>query len=113
MENASRRYGSEAVKKIIERQKEKHGWEFLFLGASIDAVETAKCFGIGADRAVSYHSDHKGTQLSYAVLSEAVSAVRCSVPLGTSRKKRINEDYESRKDVKKCGERRQAAGWKV
>ena len=57
MENASRRYDSETVKKMIERQKEKYGWEFLFLGANIDAVETAKHFGIGADRAVNYHSE--------------------------------------------------------
>ena len=101
MENASRRYDSETVKKMIERQKEKYGWEFLFLGANIDAVETAKHFGIGADRAVNYHSDHKGTQLNYEVLSEAVSAVRCSVPLGTNWKKRIDEDFNSRKDGRK------------
>ncbi len=67
----------------------------------IDAVETAKHFGIGADRAVNYHSDHKGTQLNYEVLSEAVSAVRCSVPLGTNWKKRIDEDFNSRKDGRK------------
>ena len=101
MENASRRYDSEKVKKMIERQKEKYGWEFLFLGANIDAVETAKHFGIGADRAVNYHSDHEGTQLNYDVLSEAVSAVRCSVPLGTNWKKRIDEDFNSRKDGRK------------
>ena len=101
MENASRRYGSEKVKKMIERQKEKYGWEFLFLGANIDAVETAKRFGIGEDRAVNYHSDHEGTQLNYEVLSEAVSAVRCSVPLGTNWKKRIDEDFNSRKDGRK------------
>ena len=101
MENASRRYDSEKVKKLIERQKEKYGWEFLFLGANIDAVETAKHFGIGADRAVNYHSDREGTQLNYEVLSEAVSAVRCSVPLGTDWKKRIDEDFNSRKDGRK------------
>lgn len=101
MENASRRYDSEKIKKMIEQQKEKYGWEFLFLGANIDAVEMAKHFGIDADRAVNYHSDHKGTQLNYEVLSEAVSAVRCSVPLGTNWKKRIDEDYESRKDGRK------------
>ena len=100
-ENASRRYSYETVQRMIERQKTKYGWEFLFLGANIDAVETAKHFGIGADRAVNYHSDHKGTQLNYEVLSEAVSAVRCSVPLGTNWKKRIDEDYESRKDGRK------------
>ena len=101
MENASRRYDSEKVKKMIERQKKKYGWEFLFLGANIDAVETARHFGIGADRAVNYHSDHEGTQLNYEVLSEAVSAVRCSVPLGTNWKKRIDEDFNSRKDGRK------------
>ena len=82
MENASRRYDSETVKKMIERQKAKYSWEFLFLGANIDAVETASRFGIGADRAVNYHSDHQGTQLNYEVLSEAVSTVRCSAALG-------------------------------
>ena len=66
-----------------------------------DAVETAKHFGIGADRAVNYHSDREGTQLNYEVLSEAVSAVRCSVPLGTNWKKRIDEDFNSRKDGRK------------
>lgn len=99
MENASRRYDSETVKKMIERQKAKYGWEFLFLGANIDAVETASRFGIGADRAVNYHSDHQGTQLNYEVLSEAVSTVRCSAALGTEWKKRIAEDYEARKNT--------------
>ena len=97
MENASRRYDSETVKKMIERQKAKYGWEFLFLGANIDAVETASRFGIGADRSVNYHSDHQGTQLNYEVLSEAVSTVRCSAALGTEWKKRIAEDYKTRK----------------
>lgn len=99
MENASRRYDSETVKKMIERQKAKYGWEFLFLGANIDAVETASRFGIGADRAVNYHSDHQGTQLNYEVLSEAVSTVRSSATLGTEWKKRIDEDYEARKNT--------------
>ena len=98
MENASRRYDSEKVKKMIERQKEKYGWEFLFLGANIDAVETARHFGISEDRAVNYHSDSEGTQLNYEVVSEAICAVRCSAPLGADWKKRIDEDYKSRKD---------------
>ena len=97
MENASRRYDSEKVKKMIERQKEKYGWEFLFLGANIDAVETARHFGISEDRAVNYHSDSEGTQLNYEVLSEAICAVRCSAPLIADWKKRIDEDFESRK----------------
>ena len=97
MENASRRYDSERVKQMIERQKTRHGWEFLFLGANIDAVETAERFGIGADRAVNYHADRAGTQLNYKVLSEAVSAVRCSAPLGAAWKERIDEDFRVRK----------------
>ena len=97
MENASRRYDSERVKQMIERQKARHGWEFLFLGANIDAVETAGRFGIGADRAVNYHADRAGTQLNYEVLSEAVSAVRCSAPLGAAWKARIDEDFRARK----------------
>lgn len=97
MENASRRYDSETVKKMIERQKEKYGWEFLFLGANIDAVETARQFGISEDRAVNYHSDSEGTQLNYEVLSEAICSVRCSAPLSADWKKRIDEDYENRK----------------
>lgn len=97
MENTSRQYDSEKVKKMIERQKEKYGWEFLFLGANIDAVETARHFGISEDRAVNYHSDSEGTQLNYEVLSEAICAVRCSAPLDANWKKRIDEDYESRK----------------
>lgn len=97
MENASHRYSSEKVKKMIERQKEKYGWEFLFLGANIDAVETARHFGISEDRAVNYHSDSEGTQLNYEVLSEAICSVRCSAPLDANWKKRIDEDYESRK----------------
>lgn len=96
-ENASRRYSYETVQRMIERQKTKYGWEFLFLGANIDAVETAGRFGIGADRAVNYHADREGTRLNYEVLSEAVSAVRCSAPLGAAWKERIDEDFRARK----------------
>ena len=101
MENASRRYDSEKVKKMIERQKEKYGWEFLFLGSNIDAVETARGFGISEDRAVNYHSDSEGTQLNYEVLNDAISAVRSSAPLGADWKSRIDEDYENRGKSKK------------
>lgn len=95
-ENASRRYDYERVRRMIERQKERYGWEFLFLGANIDAVETARHFGIGADRAVNYNSDSAGTQLNYEVLNDAISAVRSSAPLGADWKSRIDEDYEKR-----------------
>ena len=96
MENDSRRYNSEKVKQMIERQKAKYGWEFLFLGANIDAVETASQFGIGADRAVNYQCDSEGTALNYEVVSEAISSVRCSAPLSADWKKRIGEDYKKR-----------------
>ena len=96
MENASSRYSSDKVKQMIERQKTKYGWEFLFLGENIDAVETAGRFGIQADRAVNYHCDQKGTALNYEVLSEAICSVRASRPLTSDWKQRIDEDYESR-----------------
>lgn len=102
MENASRNYTAEKVKSMIKRQKDEYGWEFLFLGANIDAVETAKSFGINKDRAVNYHCDSKGTQLNYEVISDAVSAVRCNVPLSADWKSRIDEDY-SRRSTKKRG----------
>ena len=98
MENASRFYTLDRVKQMIERQKEKFDWEFLFLGANIDAVETARSFGIDRDRAVNYHADHAGTALNFEVLSDAVSAVRAAMPLGSDWKSRIDEDFEKRND---------------
>lgn len=96
MENASRSYSGERVKEMIERQKKKYGWEFLFLGANIDAVETAGRFGIDADRAVNYHGDREGTALNYRVLNEAICSVRSSRPLTAEWKKSIDEDFEKR-----------------
>ena len=96
MENASRRYDNEKVKKMIERQKEKYGWEFLFLGANIDAAKEAACFGIGADRAVNYKCDEAGTALNYEVISEAVCSVRAARPLSADWKRRIDEDVQKR-----------------
>ena len=78
MENASRRYTAEKVKEMVKKEKENYGWEFLFLGANIDAVKTAGRFGIGADRAYNYCCDKKGTALNYRVIDETVSAVRRS-----------------------------------
>lgn len=97
MENASHLYDSDKVKQMIERQKTKYGWEFLFLGANIDAVETAGRFGIGADRAVNYHSDPAGTRLNYEVVNEAICAVRCSEELTSEWKHLIDEDFKKRK----------------
>ena len=97
MENASRRYTHEEVKRMIEREKSQYGWEFIFLGANIDAIATAGRFGITADRAANFHSDSDGTRLNYDVLSDAVSAVRANAPLGAGWKARIDEDYARRK----------------
>ena len=94
-ENASRRYDYDKVRKMIERQK-KYGWEFLFLGANIDAVAEAKRFGIGADHAVNYKCDEKGTALNYEVISEAACSVRACRPLSADWKKRIDEDVQKR-----------------
>lgn len=96
MENASRRYTTERVKRMIEHEKEKYGWEFLFLGANIDAVRTAGSFGISADRAANYEPDGEGTRLNYEVLCDAIAAVRQSAPLSSGWKERISRDYESR-----------------
>ena len=97
MENASHIYASDEVKQMVERQQEKYGWEFLFLAANIDAVETAAHFGISEERAVQFHSDSVGQQLNYEVVSDAVRCVRESRPLERAWKKRIEEDYQSRK----------------
>lgn len=96
MENASRRYSAQRVKEMIQHQKEKYGWEFLFLGANIDAVETAGRLGITPDRAVNYHSDSAGTRLNYEVVGQAVAAVRCSAPLDQHWKDAIEKDFRKR-----------------
>lgn len=97
MENASRRYDAGRVREMIRRQTERYGWEFLFLGANIDAVQTAGRFGIDADRAANYHSDSLGTALNYDVLGDAIHAVRGGKPLDSNWKQRIDKDYQSRK----------------
>ena len=97
MENASRKYSSKKVKKMIERRKEADSWEFLFIGANIDAVETAADFGIGRERAVNYHADRKGTSVVYETVARAVGSIRASKPLAESWCKDIDEDFKSRK----------------
>ena len=96
MENASRRYSSDKVKAMIEKEKEKYGWEFLFIGANIDAVETAARYGIGRDRAVNYNADKEGTSIVYESVAKAVCNVRASAPLCADWSDEINEDYVRR-----------------
>lgn len=95
-ENASRRYDYDTVRRMIEHEKEKYGWEFLFLGANIDAAKEAARFGIDADRAVNYKCDKAGTELNYEVMSEAICCVRAAQPLGAGWKRRIDEDVKKR-----------------
>lgn len=96
MENASRRYTLEQVRQRIQRQQEAYGWEFLFLGANMDAVSAAGHLGIRADRAVRYQSDSQGTQLNYQTVEKAIHAIRCGQPLAASWKAPIEQDYQKR-----------------
>ena len=79
MENASRRYDYAKVKKLVEKKKKKHQWEFIFMGANIDAVSVAGRFGVSKNRAVRYECDAVGTQINFDVMSKMVSCARtCS-----------------------------------
>ena len=97
MENASRRYTYDKVRVMIERQREKYGWEFLFLGANIDAAREAARFGIRSDCAADYHADSVGTEVIYEAVSEAVCQVRRSAPLAADWKQKIDVDFKGRK----------------
>ena len=97
LENASRRYTYDKVKAMIERQRETYGWEFLFLGANIDAAREAARFGIRADCAADYHADSIGTEAVYESVCEAVCQVRRATPLKASWKQRIDADFKGRK----------------
>lgn len=96
MENASREYRVEQIKKLIEERKEKDNWEFLFLGANIDAIGAAKDIGIDSSRAVRFKSDKKGTAKNYEVLNEAIKEIRGGYQLNDSWKNGIEEDVKNR-----------------
>lgn len=99
MENASRVYSSDKVKEMIQYQRDKFGWEFIFLGANIDAVETAGRIGIRPEMAVTYHSDHVGTQLNYEAVSETIFAFRQGAPAENAwqkAKRTIERDFQAR-----------------
>ena len=96
MENASRRYDYDKLKAMIQRQKEKYGWEFLFLGANIDAAKEAARFGIDADHSANYHADRVGTAVIYEAVSKAVCSVRAARPMSKAWKRSIDEDYKKR-----------------
>lgn len=101
MENASRQYGYNDVKRMIERQKRRFGWEFIFLGANIDAGAVGERMGISRDHSAEYYNDSQGAALNYEVMSEAISAVRCcKAPLSANWKNRIDEDMKNRSEKK-------------
>lgn len=96
-ENASRVYGSSEVKAMIESKKRDSGWEFLFIGANIDAVETAKNFGIDEDRAVDYFADAEGTDILYDAVGDAVLGMRRLEPLGANWSDRIKKNFRKKR----------------
>ena len=95
-ENASREYSADKVKAQIERQKTKYGWEFIFLGANIDAVQTAGRFGIAPDRAVDYLADSEGTSLNFSVMSAAVAEFREKSTISKEHLEAIQQDVRKR-----------------
>jgi len=96
MENTSIEYSYEKIKKMVEWQKEKYGWEFIFIGANIDAISTAAKFGISSDRAANYNADGEGTRLNYEAVSHVVSELRASRPITESWKAKIEDDFTHR-----------------
>ena len=99
LENASKRFSYEKIRRMIEREKERYGWEFLFLGANMDAVQEAARFGIGADRAVRFENDAQGVAVNYHVVSETVCRMRqaaCPASIGADWKEEIEADFQKR-----------------
>ena len=96
MENASRRFGYDEVKRLIRKEQEEHGWEFLFLGANIDAAETAEMVGIRRDRAVRYACDGAGTRLNYEVVGKTISKMRRNEEIEPCWSAEIAADYAKR-----------------
>lgn len=96
MENASREYNYSTIREMIEHQKDKYRWEFIFLGANIDAVSTARDLGINEDRAANFHADGEGVELNYNIVSEAIRNLRVNNKINIDWKKALDEDYEKR-----------------
>lgn len=97
MENASQKFTADEVKKAVTRKKEENGWEFIFLGANIDAVETASRYGISADRAVDYKCDSVGTKVNFEAVSNAVSHMRCESSVAADWAAPIQSDFKRRR----------------
>ena len=96
MENASRRYRYEDVQKMVKHEQEKHGWEFLFLGANMDTISAARSFGIREDRAVRYKCDSVGTSKNFSAVSDALCSFRVKACIAPDWSKEIEEDVRER-----------------
>lgn len=99
-ENSSRRYSADQIRAMIEHEKTKYGWEFIFLGANIDTVQTASRFGISADRAVDYVPDSKGTRLNYEAMADTVACFRATGAVPAAPMEAIRKDMKRRGDKK-------------
>lgn len=97
LENASHQYSADEVRDMVKEKQEKNGWEFLFLGANIDAVETARHYGIRADRSVNFHADRLGVQNSMEFVTEAAMCMRMDAPISADWKEKAERDYKNRK----------------
>ncbi len=99
MENASHKYSPDQVRQMIAHEQEKYGWEFIFLAANIDAVESAERYGISRERAVNYMADSAGTEALYDAVNQAVEAVRCGFSLKEERtwRKNADDDFQKRR----------------
>lgn len=97
MENASREFSDQLVRELIEERKGQ-GWEFLFLGANIDAVETAACYGIAEDRAANFHADPQGVSMNFSTVCDTISAFRSDHDIQDNWKQKIDKDFSSRKN---------------
>ena len=98
MENASRAYSYDEVRRMVKHEQEKYGWEFLFLGANMDAISAARSFGIRPDRAVRYARDSAGTALNYQVVSETVASFRARKEIAPDWSAPIAADWDKRGD---------------
>ena len=96
MENASKEYSSDKVKKMVSKKTEKNGWEFLYLAANIDAVETGAAIGIKAGRTANYRCDKKGTGMLYEAVGNAIVGMRCCSAVADDWAEELEKDNRDR-----------------
>ena len=97
-ENASRHFNVDRVRYLVEHQRSKYGWEFLFLGADIDAIDVAHSYGIDTSRAARFHNDSQGISINFSVMNQAIHTIRSGKSLDQNWKSPIDKDYETREN---------------